>query len=123
VSTLLTKGQIDENLNGRRDLLIIRQFDRHGLTLTDHRNPVRRHDARFLRKLAFTGTPAVHQADTRTHRLIRGLNQTVEDTDQHELPVPFLSNVIAHYTRLQIRYHTRSPSCGWRPVYRFRPTA
>jgi len=87
------KCQIDEHLDRRRDLLVIRQFNRHGLAL-GHDSAVRGHDARLLRELALTHAPAVHQADARADRLVRRVRQTVENPDEHKLSIALLAHVV-----------------------------
>jgi len=88
------KRQIDEHLNRRRDLLVVRQLNRHGLTLRHDGHAVRRHDARLLRELALAHAPAVHQADARADRLVRRVRQTVENPDEHKLSVALLAHVV-----------------------------
>jgi len=88
------KCQIDEHLDRRGDLLVVRQFNRHGLSLRHDGHAVRRHDARTLRELALAHAPAVHQADARADGLVRRVRQTIENSDEHKLAVALLAHVI-----------------------------
>jgi hypothetical protein len=67
------KCQIDEHLNGCGNLLIIREFNRDGLSFRNNRHAVRRHDTRLLGKFTPSHAPSVHDAEAWTDRLIRGM--------------------------------------------------
>jgi hypothetical protein len=105
VNSLLMKCQIDKDLDGRCNLLFIREFNRDRLPFRDNRHAVRRHDARLLREFPAAHAPAVHNAQARADGLIGRVRQAVEDADQHEFAVSFLTDIIAEQAGLKIWNH------------------
>jgi hypothetical protein len=105
VNSLLMKCQIDKDLDGRGNLLFIREFNRDRLPLRDNRHAVWRHNARLLCEFPAAHAPAVHNAEARADRLVGRVCQTVEDADQHEFSIPLLADVVAEQTGLEVWDH------------------
>lgn len=105
MNSLLMKCQIDKDLDGRGNLLFIRKFNRDWLPFRDNRHPVRRHDARLLCEFPTAHAPAVHNAQARADGLIGRVSQAVEDADQHEFAVSFLTDIIAEQAGLEVWDH------------------
>ena len=90
---------IDEDLDGGGDLLVVREG---GSAPADSPTTVTPSGA-MMRDFWVNSparAPTVHQTDARTDRLIHGLDQAIENADQHELPVALLTHVITQQTRL-----------------------
>jgi hypothetical protein len=99
------KCQIDEHLDGGSNLLVIREFNRDGLSFCDNGHPVGCHDSRFLRKFAPSHTPTVHDADARANRLVGWMSQTIKDANEHKFAITFLTDIVAKKARLKVWDH------------------